>query len=234
MYQCIPLCGGLSPLDSIILLPLSPMVSIGQRCLWHHCLCWKPALCEKRCNHWRQKMLFAGRPWGLPLLPKRSFCLFFLGVVLALDRLNKAQQFRRHQHLNILEHYQMHMFCDVSDLPNSSQLHNKLVCDRFNFWGHLLNCPMPGRPLQGDPPRFRLGICGTGGWSADAKRRRERRPGIAKHAPSCGEDLTCSRGSLENSAKSSKIQRFINVQQHFFRLYRETASCSMFCDVSWR
>ena len=106
----IPLFGGLSPLDSIILLTcalqyrLWPMVSIGQRCLWHHCLRWKPAPCEKHCNHWRQKMRFAGRPSGLPLLPKRSFCLFLLGV-LALNRL--ARQGTAIQKTPALEHYQV-------------------------------------------------------------------------------------------------------------------------------
>ena len=121
------------------------MVSIGQRCLWHHCLRWKPAPCEKHCNHWRQKMRFAGRPLGLPL-PKRSFWLFLLGV-LALNRLakNKAQQFRRHQHLNIIRWTCSVNFCDVSDLPNSTI---NWSADKLIFWDHSLNC------AQGD--RYRV------------------------------------------------------------------------------
>lgn len=76
-----------------------------------------------------------GGPWALGLpLPKRSFCLFLLGV-LALNRLDKAQQFRRHQHLNIIRWYQMNMFCEFLWCLRPSQLHNKLVCRQVNLLG---------------------------------------------------------------------------------------------------
>ena len=48
-------------------------------------------------------------------------------------------------HLNILEHYQMNMFCDVSDLPNSTI---NWSADKLIFWDHSLNC------AQGD--RYRV------------------------------------------------------------------------------